>query len=95
MKQYRHGDLLIVEVPVCPAGVPHPERILAHGEATGHAHRIDDAQLYEYDGTLYFRVARDARLTHEEHATITLPSGSYRVVRQREYVPSSTRWVED
>lgn len=96
MKQYRHGDLLIVEVPICPKGTLLDHRILAHGEATGHAHRIDErAELRETDGQLYVRVEREARLTHEEHATITLPQGYYRVVRQREYTPAAPRWVED
>ena len=29
-----------------------------------------------------------AQLIHEEHATIDLPPGAYRVVIQREYVPA-------
>lgn len=96
MKQYRHGDLLIMEVPLCPKGTLLDHRILAHGEATGHAHRVDErAELREQDGQLFLRVSQETRLTHEEHATITLPQGYYRVVRQREYTPASPRYVED
>ena len=45
MKPYRNGDLLIVEVPFCPQGALLDHRILAHGEATGHAHRVDPINL--------------------------------------------------
>lgn len=70
------------------------ERVLAYGEATGHAHRVDAAAaLYEKDGHVYMQVAGDACLTHEEHHTITQPDGWYEVVRQREYTPEEARYV--
>jgi hypothetical protein len=36
-----------------------------------------------------------AALEHDEHDTITLPPGSYRIVRQREYAPEEIRYVAD
>jgi hypothetical protein len=36
-----------------------------------------------------------ADLIHDEHGTITLPRGSYQVIRQREYTPEAIRNVED
>ncbi len=80
--------------------------ILAHGEATGHAHAIADrgAELYRSplrdDGDAWLRVTAPGgvRLTHEEHAPILLPRGFYVVRRQREYSPESpwaSRFVAD
>lgn len=52
--------------------------------------------LVERDGRLYVRVtAPHARIVHEEHGPITLTTGLYRVVRQREYTPTAIRNVAD
>jgi hypothetical protein len=40
-------------------------------------------------------LAAQAILTHPEHASITLPAGSYQVRRQREYTPEAVRPVAD
>jgi hypothetical protein len=34
-------------------------------------------------------------LVHDEHGTIELAPGDYRVTRQREYAPEVNRWVGD
>lgn len=72
--------------------------VLAEGEATGHAHVIesDEAELLREDEQLldpgqavelYLLVhgAEPVPLVHEEHASLPVPPGVYRVVRQREY----------
>jgi hypothetical protein len=74
--------------------------VLAHGEVTGNAHAIKDlaASLYREprSRTLFLFVSNDGvELVHDEHATIAIPPGSYRVVRQREYTPLAIRHVED
>jgi hypothetical protein len=78
---------------------PRPGLILARGEITGHGHRIaspDTADLWEAHGELYLRVtAESAYIVHEEHRTITLPRGTYRVWMQREYTPQAIRPVRD
>lgn len=38
---------------------------------------------------------RAAELRHDEHQTIVLPRGTYRVIRQREYSPEAIRQVAD
>lgn len=81
--------------------------VLAHGEVTGHTHAITDkgAALFSAPdekteaglvGVTYLEV-RDAMaaLKHEEHSTIALPRGHYRVTRQREYSPEALRNVAD
>ncbi len=104
-KLYRQGDVLIREVESIPEGLHRVPLeggrvILAHGEVTGHAHAVvgdvefraaDLADLEER----FLRVAREARVVHEEHGTITLPPGDYEVVRQREYTPEQIRPVAD
>jgi hypothetical protein len=94
---FRQGDILLVRVDgEVPRGARVVERegesvVLAYGEATGHRHRIQsrDADLYEVQAERFLRVRGPVELVHEEHATIQLRSGLYKIVRQREYVPSS------
>jgi hypothetical protein len=72
--------------------------VLAEGETTGHRHAFyggevtlfrDEALARDLPRELYIghvRIGADAaELRHEEHDTITLPKGLYRVRRQREY----------
>ena len=98
--QYRHGDVLIEEAKALPKvrdKLPHT--ILAHGEMTGHAHRIqefDQADLYSTSEGLYLHVrGNSVSVIHEEHAPITLTTGYYRIWRQREYSPKEIRIVRD
>ena len=98
--QYRHGDVLIEKVSSLPAvreKLPHT--ILAHGEVTGHCHRIkesDEADLYSTPDGFYLHVrGASVSVVHEEHAPVLLVSGYYRVWRQREYSPQEIRIVRD
>lgn len=92
---YRHGDLLLEPVAGIPHGAKREERkgdiILALGEATGHAHRVKTPGAVTFlAGVDRYLVVRDqAELTHEEHATIVLPAGAYKITRQRVYVPGA------
>lgn len=89
--QYRHGDLLIVQVDSIPKDAKRTKgRILAEGEATGHHHKLDSGTLYlAPDGNLYFRAAKPTAVTHQEHARIELPAGNFQVIGQREYQPAA------
>jgi len=81
---YRQGDLLIVaEALPLRELTPLPSGIVQHGEATGHAHRLEGGKVLE--GPYLDVPAGGARLTHDEHDTIEIPEGTYRVIRQREY----------
>ncbi|MGI4869701.1 MAG: hypothetical protein ACRYFX_00830 [Janthinobacterium lividum] len=97
---YRHGDVLVSAVAALPAGATaRPGLVLAHGEHTGHTHRIREAgaaSLYVHGRELYLLVsAPTATLVHEEHRPIELPAGVYRVWQQREYTPTAIRTVLD
>ena len=93
-KIYRQGDVLIVEVEEIPTKgmAPIPldkgDNILAYGEVTGHAHRLKGKTSHfqrHTSGARYLTVPKEAPLTHEEHDTIKLPKGNYRIIQQVEY----------
>lgn len=99
---YRQGDILIIPVTEAPQGRSLPRRngrlVVAEGEATGHAHAVHDldVQMIEVAPEERYLVAQsEFALSHEEHATLTLPAGAYRIVRQREYTPDEIRRVVD
>jgi hypothetical protein len=103
---YRQGDVLIVPVQSLPENLEPIGReggrvVLAHGEATGHAHAItaEGAALFRDPelAAIFMTVSGEmpVALEHEEHSTISIPPGSYRVIRQREYTPEEIRYVAD
>jgi hypothetical protein len=101
----RQGDILLKSIPEIPEGLkPVKDQsgrlILAHGEVTGHHHSIQASPttaLYAgKNDELYLLVKEgEALLEHQEHGTIQLAPGAYRVVRQREYSPEAIRNVMD
>ena len=103
---YRQGDVLIERIALLPANLKSLPRergrvILAHGEVTGHAHALEapHCELFvsEAEAGVTFLEVREAvaALKHDEHATINLAPGAYRVTRQREYSPEAIRNVAD
>jgi len=100
MRIYRQGDVLITEVNSIPNNKVVTKKVtLALGEATGHHHSItsgavgfadDDNGLAEY-----VSVSDAAILEHQEHESITLPPGNYRINRQVEYTPQRLNAVRD
>ena len=93
---YRQGDVLLVRVDEIPIGLKPLSRrgeriVLALGEVGGHAHAILSPHAVGFGRSgqtepAYLVVeAETVDLEHEEHATICIPRGVYRVVRQREY----------
>ena len=104
--QYRQGDVFVEKVKALPKSARLVDRkdkriVLAYGEATGHAHAIHESfvELYEDDNGIYWlRIPEGknlATLVHEEHDTINLKPGIWRVNRQREYSPDKIRVVYD
>jgi hypothetical protein len=105
---YRQGDVLIERIDALPTKRTKLKReqgrvVLAHGEVTGHHHSLADKHVDLYEtgeptdvGVTFLEVKEAmAALTHQEHATIEIPPGSYRVTRQREYSPEAIRNVQD
>jgi hypothetical protein len=90
---------------------PDPDKavVLARGEVTGHRHAFygggvamfrDDGLARDIPAELYIGHIKiggkkEAKLRHEEHDTISLPPGNYRVRRQREFDAGEARVVAD
>src|SRR5262249_22018557 len=101
----RQGDLLLVPV----AGIPEGARrlrsgrlVLANGEATGHAHVVDDARASLHGSRwedVWFLAVEEGEpvlLVHDEHDSLPVLPGVYEVRRQREYAPRGrSTWVSD
>jgi len=100
----------IEEVPAAwTVGREDGRVVLAHGEVTGHSHAIVDerAELLAPDGSTFVTVDEAAELyllvhgtepvdlVHEEHATVGVTPGAYRVQRMREYAPEAPRRLAD
>ncbi len=91
--QIRQGDLLFVKIERIPERVKKTDHlILAEGETTGHMHQIltDTAELYEDGNVAFLKVLSESEVVHEEHVTIILPKGFFKIIRQREYTPPET-----
>lgn len=94
----RHGDVVLLKVEKVPSDAKklNGRRELAYGEVTGHAHRIDFGELFETKtGKLYCKIGKTANLSHEEHKTITIEPGCYKVVIKRQYTPDGWQEVRD
>ena len=103
-KIVRQGDVMLVKVSALPKGAVEVETkgdvILAHGEVTGHAHRIKQtekpsARLFDVGAERYLQIAERVALTHEEHSAIFLEAGVYRQAFQFEEKRAEIQRVAD
>ncbi len=95
LSRAQQGDVVIERVSSIPTGAKQragtAANVLAEGEATGHAHRVQPigqakVETYELGQRLFLRIlAGDCRVIHEEHGPITIPAGDYEVGRVLEY----------
>jgi hypothetical protein len=106
----RQGDVLLVDANY-HGGIPPGaskiavtgDTILAHGEVTGHAHRIkkdsviSPVDYFDHQAERYLQAVCEAPLTHEEHNTIPiLPrKGGYQQAFQVEDFGEEVRRVQD
>ncbi len=87
---WRQGDLLIVRDQNIKQKLTKDKLVLNGivelGEATGHAHVLEGGEVFDYGwGGTFLRSTGESQLVHDEHETITLPEGEYRVIRQRQH----------
>ena len=92
---YRQGDVLITRIEAVPEGAEKKDNVLAYGEATGHHHTAEGAEIFIKAGKQYMVVRQKAVVKHQEHQQIELPEGIYEVGIQREYSPQENRRVMD
>ena len=103
MKVLRQGDVLVFEVIAIPKAAQKEttkgDIILAFGEVTGHSHRINTpakkAVMWAAGAERFLQAMETVSLQHEEHATVTIPPGNYKIVIQQEYRPGELRSVQD
>lgn len=108
-KLIRQGDVLLIPVDALAAKKlklkPHTDQVLAHGEATGHAHVVIDGEvLVDASGKLYVRGrgVKKTALRHQdatgavaEHHPLEVPRRLYEVRIEEDYHPQGLRRVED
>lgn len=84
---YQQGDILIKVIEKIPQKTEKQKTmVVAEGEATGHAHRVQGNSIVAaLEAILFIEVIEESKITHEEHLPITLPPGSYEVSTVREY----------
>ena len=102
-EQFRQGDLLIIKVDKLPKD-SHKKNfekdIILKGEATNHAHRLVGGDIHSHFGLnretdMYLNVPKGGEITHEEHGTIKLEPGVFKVIRQVEYGVRRNTFVLD
>lgn len=101
MTMQRQGDVLMVPATL-PSGakqvVSKGDVILAFGEVTGHAHRIKEYSkvvMWSAGAERFLQVMETVALTHEEHTTVNIPPGVYKLPQQVEYTPQEIHRVAD
>ena len=99
-KLARQGDILFIRKDTLPKGLkPSKDSILAHGEVTGHAHRVIEAEgvavLETEKGDKYVASTKEWEVKHDEHGPVSFESGDWEARRQREYTPEAIRRVAD
>lgn len=102
MNIYRHGDVLLKQVKELPKKVKKLKtNVLAYGEQTGHSHqviaRLETMTIYEAVEGKFLELTAPAKVKHQEHSTIELLPGIYKIGIEEEYDPFSKaiRQVQD
>ena len=104
--QIQQGDVILEKVEALPGGVKEIKAkargiVLAEGEHTGHAHCItkykDVAWMYEKKGVLYVKALDTVTIEHEEHKSVTVPAGIWKIgiVREFDHFAQMERQVQD
>lgn len=93
-KAVRQGDVMLMPIKalpdnLSPAAAEQERFIIAHGEVTGHHHSFsiyDNITMFREDGSgggLFLLASAPAALEHQEHSTLKVDPGAWKVVRQR------------
>ena len=102
----QQGDVIIESIGIIPANTKAGKLskghiVLAEGETTGHAHRIAKVGGVVFkegeNGMYYLQNKEDLTVTHEEHKTVFIPPGTWRVrkVQEDDHFAEEARSVAD
>lgn len=95
----RHGDVVIVADPtVQPDSQADCHGVVAEGEATGHAHRVNHAEVRRVVGDLIQRTItakQPTHIDHEEHQLSPIPQGEHRTSILAQWTPEGLSRVAD
>lgn len=103
----RHGDVVIVKTAASklPKKGINNGGIVAHGEATGHAHRVKKAtgklskvkveKIDQQLDQMIIRALDKTHIEHEEHKDGPLAKGTYITGIQKQFSPEGWNRVED
>ena len=104
---FQQGDVLIQSVDEIPADAEklspdQHKNTLAEGEVTGHAHRVQGIvdlfrQANTPPGDVFMSAPKRIVLNHEEHGSVAIPKGRYKVslVREYDHFAEEARRVQD
>lgn len=94
-KPIRHGENLLLPVKEAEGKVSkHKTYIVGHSE-TGHHHVLESKTEFEViEGEkeeLYVRLFEPGKIVHQktydQHKTLTVPAGTFKVIKKTEYDP--------
>lgn len=102
-KRYRQGDFLFEEVESLPQEAKREKTdkgrfVVGYGEATGHHHSFPatgEGEIKTLDNVRWIEATKLVNITHQEHDTISLPIGLYRIIPQRQYARGEIQRVRD
>ena len=84
----QQGDILFFQDELPQGAKALAQRTIAEGEHTGHAHvATKAATLFDFGGVLFVCAEDETQVTHQEHGTVTLGPGTWRVGRVQEFDP--------
>jgi peptidyl-tRNA hydrolase len=97
---FRQGDVMLDAVASIPKSAVKVEQsliVLQFGSSTGHKHAMgtEHATEFKTETERFIKVDAPTDLIHDEHSTIPIPSGSFKIVQQREFSPEAIRDVLD
>lgn len=84
----QQGDVLFFSDELPPEAKRLDTRTIAEGESTGHTHVATvPATLYDFGGVVFVVAETETAVTHQEHGTVTLAPGTWRIGRIQEFDP--------
>lgn len=97
---FQQGDICCKPVEEMPINARKLRgAVLARGEATGHAHVAigEGVRLLEHKSNIYMIAPHGAKIVHEEHLPVNVPSGTYliSIVREFDHFTERAREVKD